>query len=160
MAVGIGGVLVVGAMFLGGLFKGIGFGPGGSGDGDGEGDGKPGTHAEAPDKPAVQVPQPKPTETAATGTGLGDVVNVLIDGDQYKILRSSDAPWYDKANYEPATLERVVELAGQVEGDSGVKIRIAMRGNADSQAEERLERALLDAGLDPTAVNWRDQTVP
>jgi hypothetical protein len=163
-AAGIGGlVVIVGAFLLGNWFNGFGLGPGngpGSG-GSGPDDSHDGTQTVATTEPLEDEPKrQRPDAEDEAGAGGVKVVNVLIDGDQYKLLRSPDVKWIDRANYRPAKLDEIVRQAGKVPGDLGVKVRVAMRGNAQPQAEERLKSALLDAGLDPTAVDWRDVTVP
>jgi hypothetical protein len=162
---GLGGIILLAAFYLGSLFNGFGLGPGG-GDGDGDGEGT-GTNESAPDEPQRAMPDapPVPDETEQPeddGLPGGEmtVVNLLIDGEEFKLLREPDARWIDPKNYRPIELDRVVALAKDVPGDLGVKVRVAMRGNAQPEAEEQLKTALAEAGLDPTAIDWRDVTVP
>ncbi len=144
------GLVLLGAYYLGNLFTG-GFG---LGEGDGKG-GKDGDSSKVVN--STKNPEaPPPNQTVE----LGKVVVVLIDGDQYKVLKSPDASSYDVDNYRTVSLDRIVKMAKTVEGDSGIKVRIGMRDNSTPKAEHELRDALLNAGLPPTALYEVQDTIP
>ena len=120
------GLVLLGAYFLGNLFTGgFGLGPG-RGDGTGGKDSDSSKIVNSAKKPeADPVNKVEPP-----GVELGKVVDVLIDGEQYKVLKSPDAYSYNVDNYRPVSLDRIVKMAKTVEGDSGIKVRIGMRENS------------------------------
>lgn len=138
--VGGAGVLVLAAIYLG--FKGFGLGPG---DGAGDGSGEKNTN---------------PSETNVAVENVGDVVVVLIDGGNYGMLKSPKSNPVDKDNYEATSLDKIVDTAKKVEGDSGVKVRIHRRGNAKASAENNLTNALIESGVDRTSMYVNEDTVP
>jgi hypothetical protein len=158
LAGGAIGLVLVGAYYLGNLFNGFGLGPGGgpgSGTGNGDGDSETVNSAEEPD-----LDNTKPVSKAEPpGVELGKIVMVLIDGEEYKVLRSPEADVLEAANYRPATLEQIVQMAKDVEGVQGLKVRIAMRPNSTADAEDRLHNALREAGLQ-SAFRDLKETIP
>ncbi|WP_166820564.1 hypothetical protein [Thalassoroseus pseudoceratinae] len=151
----VGGGLVVAALLvLGSYLGGLGFGVGG-GSGDGDGD-------SPPNLSGVQgtIDSETPTTPDETELEIGTVVNVLIDGSQYRILKSPEASWTDTDNYTAISLERVLSAVQNADGDSGVKIRIARRGNSLPEAELKLREALRDAGIEATEIEERDMMLP
>ena len=149
-----GGIIVAALLVLGSYLGGLGFG---IGDGSGNGDGD-----NPPSLDGVQGPidSEKTTTPAETELEIGTVVNVLIDGNQYRILKSPDASWTDTDNYTAIPLERVLSAVQDADGDSGVKIRIARRGNSLPEAELKLREALRDAGIEATEIEERDMMLP
>lgn len=151
------GLVLLGAYFLSSLFNGFGLGPG-SGTGTGTGtddDNEVVTSSQRPEDDTQPVSKAEPP-----GVELGKMVVVLIDGEDYKVLRSPDAGIYDADNYRPATLEQITEMAKEVEGVEGLKVRIGMRDTSTPQAEIELRKALLNAGLPQTAFRELDETIP
>lgn len=155
MAGGAVGLVLLGAYFLSNLFNGFGLGPG-SGLGTGGQNTDPSqvlnTTEDAETEPVSKVEPP--------GVELGKMVIVLIDGEDYKVLRKPDADFYDVRNYRPASLERIVEMAKSVEGVDGIKVRIGMRENSTDQAETELRNALLEAGLPRSSFYELNKTIP
>lgn len=160
LAGGAVGLVLVGAYYLSGLFNGFGLGPGGGG-GTGTGTGndnatKTANSTEEPDKDntnPVSLPEPG-------GAELGKIVYVLIDGEQYKVLKAPDAEILVPSNYRPARLEEIVQLAKEAEGVQGLKVYIAMRATSTAQAEATLQTALVQSGLPRTAFRDWPQTIP
>ncbi len=151
-----GGVIVAGLLVLGSYLGGLGFGlGGGSGSGNGDGDNPPNLDGVQGTIESDSSKTPSDDEPK-----IGSVVNVLVDGSQYKILSSPDASWTDADNYTPVTLDRVLSATKSAEGDSGVKIRIARRGNSLPEAEVKLRESLRDAGIEATAIEERDMMLP
>ena len=151
-----GGLIVAALLVLGSYLGGLGFGlGGGSGSGSGDGDNPPNL-----DGVQGTITSDQPTKPPKEEPKIGSVVNVLIDGSQYQILKSPDASWTDTENYTSASLDRVLSAAKNAEGDSGVKIRIARRGNSLPEAEENLRESLRDADIDTTAIEWREMMLP
>ena len=156
MTGGAVGLVLLGAYYLGNLFTGgFGLGPGqGGGKGGGETDrSKIVNSTKAPETSPVSKSEPP-------GVELGKVVTVLIDGDEYKVLKSPRDSSYDVDNYRTVSLDRIVRMAKIVEGDSGIKVRIGMRENSTPKAEQELRDALLNAGLPPTALYEVKDTIP
>lgn len=155
MAGGAAGLVLLGAYFLGGLFDGFGLGQGAGLGGGGESadPSKIVTSSEEPDtEPVSQVAPP--------GVDPGKVVVVLIDGNEYKVLKSPDADSHDAGNYRPASLDRIVKMAKEAEGEAGIKVRVGMRPNSTHRSETELRQALLDAGLPSTAIYELEHTIP
>ncbi len=154
------GALLLGAYFLSDLFNGFGLGPG-SGTGTGTGTGENSdpskviNSTEEPDPDTVPVSKAEPG-----GVERSRMVMVLIDGEEYKVLKSPEANIYDPANYRPATLEQIADMAKKVEGVQGLKVRIAMRETSTPQAEANLKNTLLEAGLPRTAFRELEETIP
>ncbi len=150
------GLVLLGAYFLSNLFNGFGLGPG---SGTGSGDGKSTDPSQIVS--STENPETRPvSKLDLPGVELGKIVTVLIDGDNYKVLRAPDADFYDVANYRPATLKQIVNMAKSVEGSEGLKVRIGMRSTSTSRAETGLRNALLEAGLPRTAIREREETIP
>jgi len=139
------GLIAVGLMYLGNLFNGLGFGTGSGPGGTGE--------KTDPSKIVSSATEP---ETRP----VSKVVVVLIDGEQYKVLKSPEVDSFDAANYRPADLERIVKMAQAVEGDAGIKVRVGMRANSTPKSETDLREALLNADLPTTAILELDDTIP
>lgn len=122
------------------------------------------------DDPGLQtaeVPSP-PAATDGVVTGVGGVavrtpqasehpppllLTVMIHGDEFRLPRNPgvDArtlPPPTSEHFEPATLEEVVAQAQRVPGNAeGIKVLILRHKTAQTGARERLQKALLDAGL-------------
>jgi hypothetical protein len=64
------------------------------------------------------------------------------------------------ANYRSATLDQIVQMAKDVEGEQGLKVRIAMRDTSTAQAEADLQNALIEGGLSRTAFRELEDTIP
>jgi len=149
------GLIAVGLMYLGNLFNGLGFGTGSGPGGTGE--------KTDPSKivSSATEPETRPvSKITPPGVELGKVVVVLIDGEQYKVLKSPEVDSFDAANYRPADLERIVKMAQAVEGDAGIKVRVGMRANSTPKSETDLREALLNADLPTTAILELDDTIP
>ena len=155
MAGGAVGLVLLGAYFLGGLFDGFGLGKG-SGLGTGGESGDPSKIVNS-----TEVPENEPVNTdVPPGVDPGKVVVILIDGENYKVLKSPEANSYDAANYRPASLDQIVKMAQDAEGDAGIKVRVGMRANSTHKSETELRQALLDARLPATAIYELDDTIP
>lgn len=148
-------MILLGAFFLGNLFDGLGFGTG-SGTGTGEGKSDPSKIVSSTEEPETQPV----SKVNPPGVELGKVVVVLIDGDQYKVLKSPEADSFDPGDYRPVSLERIAELAKEVEGDAGIKVRVGMRPTSTPKSERQLRKALADAGLKPREILELDKTIP
>ncbi|HUG91163.1 MAG TPA: hypothetical protein VML55_10030 [Planctomycetaceae bacterium] len=146
-----GGIVVVAAvvgLWLSGLFK--GFGPGGTGEGDGDG----------PAEHRAEVPtslQTRDDDNPPLSSDPAQVVEVLIDGEQYSVRRAiaGGAAW------RPADLDEIARLAESASGDAqGVRVRVRRRSTALPSAEQQLEEALLQAGLAGTEVHKVEEIAP
>jgi hypothetical protein len=154
------GLVLVGAYYLGSLFNGFGLGPG-SGPGEGPGNGESSDPSQVVTSTEEPEPETQPVSKAEpSGVELGRMVVVLIDGQEYKVLKAPDANIYDAANYRPATLEQIVQMAKDVEGVQGLRVRIGMRANSTAKAEADLQNALIAGGLSTTAFRELDETIP
>jgi hypothetical protein len=156
MAGGAVGLVLLGAFFLSNLFNGFGLGPGSGLGTGGNGETDPSRVVNSTEQPETEpVSRVEPP-----GVDVGKILVVLIDKDQYKVLKSPDADPYDAANYRPVSLERIVEMAKTVEGSEGLKVRFGMRNNATADAEANLRNALLDAGLSRAAFRELEDPIP
>lgn len=155
MAGGAVGLVLLGAYFLGNLFDGLGFGTG-SGTGTGEGPSDPSKVVNSTEEPETHPV----SKVNPPGVELGKVVVVLIDGDEYKVLKSPEADSYDPSDYRPVSLDRIVEMAQEVEGDAGIKVRVGMRPTSTPKSERELRQALDKAGIKPREILELDKTIP
>jgi hypothetical protein len=149
------GLVLLGAYFLSNLFNGFGLGPG-----SGVGTGGKNTDPSKVVNSTKTIETDPVSKVEPPGVELGKVLIVLIDGEDYKVLKAPDANFYDVANYRPASLQRIVDMAKSVEGHEGLKVRIGMRENSTANAEANLRNALLEAGLPRTAIREREETIP
>lgn len=156
MAGGAVGLVLLGAYFLGNLFNGWGGFGTGKGDGTGKGTSDPSKIINSTEEPDTQPV----SKVNPPGVELGKVVVVLIDGEEYKVLKSPNADSYDPKDYRPATLDYIVKMAKDVEGDAGIKVRIGMRSTSTPKSERELQKALTEAGLKPREILVKDETIP
>jgi hypothetical protein len=114
-------------------------------------------HAAEPSPPAAAAKPQSPAESvdAPHESGAGprefrpDVLHVLIDGRQYLVRKPADGG----EEYQPATLDEVVELAQATPGDEdGIRVRINRRGSARATAEIALRDRFTAAGLPPESI--------
>jgi hypothetical protein len=135
-----GGILValIGTLlsFMGGLFPGLG---GGTGRGDGDGD-------------TTQVrlvgdseSSPPPVGESAADVNDG-VLDILIDGKQYLVLRES-------GGRDAMTLEQIGELAQSLPGnEDGFRVRVSRTDQAVFSAEQNLTAELQAQGIGPEQI--------
>lgn len=141
----IAGTVVVLAVALAGILKGLfpNFG-GGGGNGEGAGNGP---------QPQIEAPQ-EPTEKPAPDVKTEDreapeVLTVLIE-DRHYAIRQSDG---NGETWNRIELERVVELAEQTPGNAdGVRVRIIRDESARASAEIELQERLRKAGLSKESI--------
>lgn len=150
MRVGVFALLVAGAAaLLNGLFNGLGVG-----DGDGFGLLQQGRDEPRPaptERDAPPVDEEEETTETVQKLANSDVkIYVVIDGSQYFL---ADSP--DDENPQPVDLERIIELGKKAQGDiDGTKVHISRGPNSLPTPENNLRDALLNAGLDDSAVRW------
>lgn len=93
-------------------------------------------------------------EQVATGQ---KTLGILIDERSY-LLRIPGTP---QDVFRPSTLERLVQLAQLVSGDTnGIRVTILRRETARTTAERELKNALADAGIGANAVYMPNDFVP
>lgn len=135
----IAGTVVVLALALAGILKGLFPNFGGGGNGDGPGDG-PRPQADAPEEPAVD---PAP-DVAPPDRVPPQVLNVLVEDRHYAVRRTAGG----REIWNRVELDRVVALAEQTPGNAdGVRVRIVRDESARASAEIELHERLLEAGL-------------
>ncbi|SMP47139.1 hypothetical protein SAMN06265222_102246 [Neorhodopirellula lusitana] len=87
---------------------------------------------------------------------LPDVVDILIDGNQYWIAINAS----DLNQREAKTIEEILAMISTLEGDaSGIRVRIARTPDAVASAEAAILLRLKEAGLPDDAVDSRRQLV-
>lgn len=175
LLVAIVGIIVALAFFLAsmftgsgsGLFPGSGWFPGLGSNGNGtsstgnESDNTVSTEApEEIDKPQSLAPTPTP-ETQAPAPILdqvGDVLFLRIGEKGYEVRRTVNR----KSTWHPATLQDIVALARQSDGDDkGIKVIMEVSWNATSANEAELQTLLTTpiakggAGLDNNSIMKR-----
>lgn len=177
-----GGVALVGAILLLMFFRGTGVGIGT----DGEGENDKGNSSETPEteskdpNPSPELasmgnPSPDPFATSPTepeaaaepeepelsrdeqvATGQ-KTLGILIDERSY-LLKIPGTP---QDVFRPSTLERVVELAQMVPGDSnGIRVTVLRRETARTTAEQQLKQALAATGITDDAIYMPSDFVP
>lgn len=101
--------------------------------------------------------EPAPAEmTLVPAAALPEVVDVLIDGNQY--LVAVDALDADKR--EAKTLDEIVAFASEVPGEpSGIRVRVARTPDAVASAEAAIMARLGEAGLTKDEIDSRRQLV-
>lgn len=174
-----GGAVLVGAILVLIFFRGTGIGVGV----DSEGEGDPSTDATDADEKSAAKNSPElasmdtsldvPEQTAPDTTpqasaqpnltideqvAMGQkTLGILIDERDY-LLRIPGTP---QDVFRPSTLERLVELAQLVAGDSnGIRVTILRRETARTTAEQELKAALAAAGIGANAVYMPNDFVP
>ena len=149
----IGGGIIVAAMFIGAMLSDwlkLGdFGLGGRG-GQAVLPLRPGQDEDSPPHDEHrQVSTDAPDErTARSDPPLqpGDVLNVVIDGRDYAVRQVIDG----EERLHPMSLPEIVELAQAAPGNNeGIRVRVLRRESSRPTAEQALEQALLDAGIEP-----------
>ena len=149
----IGGGIIIAAMIAGAMlsdyfnFRGFGLG-----DGDGARAMLPlnsqQTDDSSSDDERRQVSAELPDERAArSGPPLqpGEVLNVVIDGRDYAVRQVIDG----EERLHPLSLAEVVELAKAAPGNNeGIKVRVLRRESSRPTAEQALEQALLQSGIE------------
>lgn len=119
-----------------------------------------------PGTETADLPSPPPvTDGVVTGVGAVAVrtpqeseshppfVTVMIHGEGFQLPRNPGLdvrtiPPPTSEHFEPASLEEVVARAKQVPGNAeGIKVLILRHKSATVGARDRLQKALLDAGL-------------
>lgn len=152
------GVLVLAGIAIGAVLSAVlpdfGFGLG-SGGGIGN---PPGLKPEA-NSPISESPSTGPIEGATATTeesAPADVVYVLIDGRNYLLRRGPE----DKASFQPASLDEVVQAAQAAIGDdNGIRVRIAQKSSARETTERALRARLDEAGIPGDAIRWKDEPI-
>lgn len=174
-----GGAVLVGAVLMLLFFRGTGIGIGV--DSEGEADESAGTTEDgqqsvaktSPELASIgnasQTPQRSQPDTASqspeqqtltideqVATGQ-KTLGILIDERSY-LLRIPGTP---QDVFRPSTLERLVELAQLVAGDTnGIRVTILRRETARTTAEQELKTALAEAGISANAVYMPNDFVP
>lgn len=177
-----GGVLLVGAVLMFLFFRGGGLGIGV--DSEGESDATTDTNDSGPqtdsktspklasvdntagltqpaqsetvDPPDEDSNEPKLTIDEQVATGQ-KTLGILIDERSF-LLRIPGTP---QDVFRPSTLERLVELAQLVSGDTnGIRVTILRRETARTTAEQALKTALAAAGISANAVYMPNDFVP
>lgn len=86
---------------------------------------------------------------------LPDVVDIMIDGNQYLVLAHAG----EQAR-EAMTLDQIVAMTATVDGEpSGIRVRVARTPNAVASAEAAVMKRLADAGLAADQIDARRQLV-
>ncbi len=99
----------------------------------------------------VDVPRVEPIDEPR----LPDVVDIVIDGNQYLVV--ADAAADDR---EAMTLDQIIAMAATVEGErSGIRVRVARTADAVASAEAAVMKRLTDAGLAADQIDARRQLV-
>lgn len=110
--------------------------------------------AAIPPKEISNQPKLSIDERVATGQ---KTLGILIDERSY-LLRIPGTP---QDVFRPSTLERLVELAKLVSGDTnGIRVTILRRETARTTAEQELKSALAAAGIGANAVYMPNDFVP
>lgn len=170
-----GGVILVGAVLMLLFFRGGGLGVGVDSPGESEDSGTQDTATTeaqsniSPDlssvaSPEQKTPQPKESESTEPKLTIDEQVatgqktlGILIDERSF-LLRIPGTP---QDVFRESTLERLVELAQMVPGDSnGIRVTILRRETARTTAEQELKRALEASGIGANAVYMPNDFVP
>ncbi len=150
----IGGVIVVLAVALAGIFSGLFPGMGGLGEGDGS-DGAARVSVDGED--AVATPDVEPDsedEAPEADAGPSDVVMVLIDGRSYRLQQSGQEPGAEIDL--PALIQKVRQAPGNSEG---IKLSVSRSKASLPSAEKALEDALKNAGIEEESVERKEGLV-
>jgi hypothetical protein len=98
-------------------------------------------------------PQPAADPTDPPAAEPLAVVDVLIDGDQYRVGTTRLA---DQVQRETRTIGEITRACQEIPGDqSGVRVRITRTFQATAQAEQALVSALAEAGLSEDEIDLR-----
>lgn len=112
------------------------------------------TVAPEPDDEQAADEQPG-DETVQPESTPPDVVDVLIDGNQYLVLTAQG-----DTKRQAMTLDQIVTYASSAAGEpSGIRVRIARKPSAVAAAENAVIRRLTQAGLDADEIDSRRQLV-
>lgn len=176
-----GGAVLAGAILVLIFFRGSGLGIGV--DSEGEGEDAQSTNTTNPETQSAKnqsselasmgtssdTPQPKAPDSTPEGSlpqtltideqvATGQrTLGILIDERDY-LLRIPGTP---QAVFRPSTLERLVELAQRVAGDTnGIRVTILRRETARTTAEQELKAALAASGIGADAVYMPNDFVP
>jgi len=101
--------------------------------------------------PELTSDTPSPTESAPL-----DVVDIVIDGNQYLVLTDAS----EDSVRQSMTLDEIVSLAETVVGESsGIRVRIARTPDAVAATDAAVMRRLSDAGFNADQIDARRQLV-
>jgi hypothetical protein len=133
----VGAVLVVALAAALNYFTGF---PPGLGGGSGE-DG--GSNSDASDT-RVGVSEYPSNDVTTTDDTFASVVRIVVEKDGYSLKQIVEG----SVEYQPAELDRIIELARNATGnDAGVRVVLTSRQAARPPAENLLKSKLLEAGL-------------
>ena len=161
-----GGAVLVMAILVVMFFQGGGLGPGGGSEehspDDFEATGDPGDAVLW----SPETPREETADSTSSTAGLtddekqalsGDTLVVLIDEHHY-LMQTSPEP---DPQYRPVELNRIIELARLVPGDSnGIRVRIEKRVTARASAEYQLRLELEQSGIGRDALFESSDLVP
>ncbi|MCM2369031.1 hypothetical protein [Aporhodopirellula aestuarii] len=86
---------------------------------------------------------------------LPAVVDILIDGNQYLVLKAAG-----ETEREPMSIEQIIAFAGTIEGEpNGILVRVSRTPDAIAAAEAAVMRRLSEAGLTDDQIDSRRQLV-
>jgi hypothetical protein len=156
MAGGAVGLVLLGAYFLGGLFDGFGLGKG-EGLGGGGDSGEPSKVINS-----TEEPETDPVSTVVPpGVNSGKVVVVLIDGDEYKVLKSPRSQFATtRAIIGPPHWTRSSRWPKTRKATAGIKVRVGMRVQFHPKSESRLARPSWTRAFPPPRSYEIDDTIP
>ncbi len=111
--------------------------------------------AEEPQTEEARMEDPIPRFVPTAEPQLPDVVDILIDGNQYLVVTEAG-----EDAREPMTLDQIVAMTATVDGEpSGIRVRVARTPNAVASAEAAVMKRLTDAGLAADQIDARRQLV-
>jgi len=147
LQIGIFAAAVVGvAALLNGLINGFGLGSGT--------EGTPGQNSE--EQTAQEEPDESSEETATDESpevGSEGPVEILIDEREFLVRASSGSGW------SPISVDALVKAIADSKSDDGIKAKVFRTPGARASAEEELQSALDDAGVDTTTVVVADELI-